>query len=337
MHYHTESNNSPLSPPFLGLSLFLFLHICVLLSFRFPVLHSSPLSLSLFRFISLFLHPPSVLHPSLRSNLYIYSHYTHHQYIPTYLGCSCVRGGWDPEGESEKEGGEGGEPKREKRTCWFPRDQRRTSSRKPSEERNRDRKRDAGWREKEHRRETRRDKDKDGEEGGAVGQGWNFRAGASLKIHAARNTERELESARIHASAATDERTDEPSEFSQAANTGGDAAPCHPRIQESSLDGPSAPWETVDSNGNDTAPLIVKHSAIHCRATIIRDNGERKHPLPPRCRVLARSRGMRLVEVTFGDLDSVSEIRFWVGRYKEFWDSFYLIGISVDVCLMKCI
>lgn len=45
------------------------------------------------------------------------------------------------------------------------------------------------------------------------GQGWNFRAGASLKIHAARNTGRELESARIHAPAADDERTDEPSEF----------------------------------------------------------------------------------------------------------------------------
>lgn len=52
---------------------------------------------------------------------------------------------------------------------------------------------------------------------GAHGQGWNFRVGASLKIHAARNTGRELESRRIYTSAAS-ERT-KPLEFSLAANS----------------------------------------------------------------------------------------------------------------------
>lgn len=61
-----------------------------------------------------------------------------------------------------------------------------------------------------HRRETRSSMDEGRGESalnegrgakrmGAHGQGWNFRAGASLKIHATRNTSRELESARIHA------------------------------------------------------------------------------------------------------------------------------------------
>lgn len=52
---------------------------------------------------------------------------------------------------------------------------------------------------------------------GAHGQGWNFRVGASLKIHAVRNTGRELESRRIYTSAAS-ERT-KPLEFSLAANS----------------------------------------------------------------------------------------------------------------------
>lgn len=45
----------------------------------------------------------------------------------------------------------------------------------------------------------RKEKERDREgRSGVFGQGWNFRAGTSLKIHAARNAGRELELLRIH-------------------------------------------------------------------------------------------------------------------------------------------
>lgn len=93
---------------------------------------------------------------------------------------------------------------------------------------------------------------------GAHGQGWNFRVGASLKIHAARNTGRELESRRIYAS----ERT-KPLEFSLAANSV--PSPSFPLVSEDRIFG----W-TVASRFEDKQEfprtresLIVRHSTCN--------------------------------------------------------------------------
>lgn len=54
-------------------------------------------------------------------------------------------------------------------------------------------------------------KEKEREKVGVFGQGWNFRAGTSLKIHAARNAGRELELLRlsfVDEATRTNERTD---------------------------------------------------------------------------------------------------------------------------------
>lgn len=88
---------------------------------------------------------------------------------------------------------------------------------------------------------------------GAHGQGWNFRVGASLKIHAVRNTGRELESRRIYTSAAS-ERT-KPLEFSLAANSV--LSPSFPLVSENLwMDGCIRQQEFPRTRES----LIVRHS-----------------------------------------------------------------------------
>lgn len=102
---------------------------------------------------------------------------------------------------------------------------------------------------------------------GAHGQGWNFRVGASLKIHAVRNTGRELESRRIYTSAAS-ERT-KPLEFSLAANSV--LSPSFPLVSENLwMDGCIRQQEFPRTRES----LIVRHSTCcndYCRDSYLLD------------------------------------------------------------------
>lgn len=168
-----------------------------------------------------------------------------------------------------------------------------------------------------HRRETRSSMDEGRGESalnegrsakrmGAHGQGWNFRTGASLKIHATRNTTRELESAHIHACCGerpTNGRTfgifvsRKPSEtifrrFSRSARV----------PARLSMDLASCAWLTT------RVPLIVRHSTIRRWATIIMRWVE---PLLDRGRFLTKVINVTLYGLVRNLLNEREKIETW--------------------------